>query len=725
MNQKGGCVNVCRMRFAFQARLLSSLCQLSTFMWMTMKRISVLSILILLAGFLSLNAQNWFEGGENPKTNLSTFRPLPDWPKGDRVRSADGQPGPDYWQQRADYNISARLDTAQHRIYGSERITYHNHSPNALAYIWVQLDQNVRSLEYSRSNQAQGALPTELSERARQFLGQPSFDGGFNIIQVKNVLADGSLADADYLINNTVMKINLPEPLQSGKSVAFEIEWWFNIPTSGRGARELVRDGWLYEVAQWYPRVSVYDDVNGWQTDQFLGRGEFYLNFGNYDVKITVPWNHIVDGTGLLQNPNETLTSTQQERLDKAYKSKEPVFIIKADEVMTKANRPKNEGTITWHFKAENVRDFAWVSSKTYVWDAAGYTNKKTGKTVALHSIYPRDAMPLWDKVSTKSTYQTMETYGRMAFEYPYPKAVNVHGPVFGMEYPMIAFCGVRPDEKGNYTERQEYSLISVTIHEVGHNWFPMIVASDERTWTWMDEGLNSFLQYNAEQDWDPNYPSRRGPAKNIVGYMKVENQVPIMTQSDLISTQFGNNGYSKPAAGLVLLREQIVGPERFDQAFREYSQNWAFKHPQPYDFFRSIESGAGEDLAFFWRGWFYTTHNMDQELSEVSVQKTEDLLGENDGRGSNYYRFTIKNNGGLLLPVHLGITYADGSKETLKLPVDIWRNNEKEFTKGLFTDKEINEVMLDPDEVLTDVNTENNKWAAKDIKKIEAKESR
>jgi hypothetical protein len=318
--------------------------------------------------------------------------------------------------------------------------------------------------------------------------------------------------------------------------------------------------------------------------------------------------------------------------------------------------------------------------------------------------------MPLWNKVSTRAIIQTLETYGRMAFEYPYPKAVNVHGPVFGMEYPMLAFCGARPLPGGHYSPALERALVSVTIHEVGHNWFPMIVASDERKWSWMDEGLNTFLQYYAEQDWQPGYPSSRGPAKNIVGYMRDADQVPMMIHSDLIHKDFGNNSYAKPAAGLVMLREHILSPEAFDDAFRGYAQNWSFKHPQPSDFFRSIEDGAGEDLSWFWRGWFYTTHVNDQAISNVSRQSSAAHSGTNTP-GKNYYRVTVANEGGIVMPVVLEVSYADGSSERMHLPVDIWRGNELTFTKGFFTNRKVSKIVLDPDEVFADVDRENNTW--------------
>ncbi|UCD23451.1 MAG: aminopeptidase, partial [Gemmatimonadota bacterium] len=368
------------------------------------RSVAVVAMAAMLPGLAA--AQYWLHD-DSSKTNRSIFRPL-DWPDPTAMRNAAGSPGPGYWQQKVDYEIEASLDTVNHVITGSEHITYHNNSPDRLRYLWVQLDQNVRSLEHSRSYQTRGALPEELSERARQFLGMAPFDGGYDIARVQ-VLVAGSLVDTRYIINNTVMRVDLLEPLESGGVVEFEIDWSYRIPDSGRGGKELVSDGWIYEMAQWFPRLSVYDDVNGWQTDQFLGRGEFYLEFGDYDVKLTVPADHIVDATGVLQNPEEVLTQTQRDRLAQAMTSEEPMFIVAAEEVMTPGTRPSQTGMLTWHYKAENVRDYAWVSSKTFVWDAAGYRYESDNRLVEAHSFYPRDAMPLWDSVSTKAIIQTLK----------------------------------------------------------------------------------------------------------------------------------------------------------------------------------------------------------------------------------------------------------------------------------------------------------------------------
>lgn len=686
---------------------------------------------VLFAFFLlapTASAQNWRNiDGDIKSKNHSMFRPIEDWPDPTPYRTASGAPGAAYWQQRADYVIETELDDVNHIVKGSERITYHNNSPDVLTFLWLQLDQNVRSREHSRTYQMQGALPSRISPQFRRFVGVEPFDGGFTMPRVQLVDNAGNLVDADHRIRNTIMRVDLLDPLNPGESVELEIDWSYPVPDNGRGAKEQVSDGWLYVIAQWFPRMSVYDDINGWQTEQFFGRGEFYLSFGDYDVKITVPWDHILDATGVLQNPEEVLTETQMRRLKDAYRSEEPTFIVGPDDVMTPESRPVNSGTLTWHFKAEDVRDFAWASSKTFVWDAAGYTYEGDEEPIAVHSLYPRDAMPLWDKVSTRATIVTLESYGEMSLKYPYPKAINVNGPVGGMEYPMVAFCGRRPNPDGTYSDGAERSLIGVTIHEVGHNWVPMIIASDERKWTWMDEGLNTFLQYYGEQYYankfkdrpdvwsqtsDGTFPSRRGPARNIVSYMLNPNQVPIMTESDIIQNNFGNNGYAKPATGLVMLREQILGEEVFDDAFREYSRRWAFRHPQPTDFFRSMEEAAGENLNWFWRGWFYTTYANDQALNSVTSQSVDSLLGNTDA-GEYYYRIEIENEGQLIMPVQIGITYDDGSEELIILPADIWRSNEITFTKGFFADKRVIEVELDPNEVYADVNRDNNKWTA------------
>jgi hypothetical protein len=554
-----------------------------------------------------------------------------------------------------------------------------------------------------------------MDPRFRRFL-MSDFEGGYTMARVQLVDAAGKRKDAQYRLNGTQMRVDLDTPLASGQAVKVAIDWSHEVPEggrNGRGQKEKLKDGWEYENAQWYPRAAVYDDVNGWQNNQFLGRGEFYLEFGNFDVSITVPHDHIVRATGVLQNPAEVLTATERERLTKAFASDTPVYIIKPEEIATPATRPAGTASLTWHFAAQNVRDFSWASSRGFAWDAMGFRYQKGGRLIELHSVYPREAMPLWNKISTKAIAQTMVTYGRMAFEYPYPQASNVHGTVGGMEYPMIAFCGARPRPDGTYDKSLEYSLASVTIHEVGHNWFPMIVASDERMWTWMDEGLNSFLEHYGSIDFDKDWPEMRlpGSAKSIANYMRVSPSVPIMAHSDLnVRNSFGPNGYTKPASGLVMLREHIAGKDAFDQAFRGYSQRWMFKHPQPADFFRSMEDGLGESLSWFWRGWFYTTYANDQAVTNVARDNAKDVFGD-ESKGTNYFRITVEQKGGIIMPVEMDVTFTDGTKERVKLPVDIWRQNERLFTYGMATSKDIAQVVVDPDEAFADINRSNNTW--------------
>ena len=663
----------------------------------------------------------WLNADTARKVNQSNFRAIEQWPTPNESRTANGGPGPGYWQQKVDYVIRAALDTVRHEVTGIERVTYHNNAPAELAYLWFQLDQNVERTD-ARAAFAARPLPKSLagvSPATLRALGIGADDAsslGMRITRVQVVGTAGTKRDAPFHVNGTSMRVELPAAIGTGHSAQLEIDWAYRVPENGRNtqrnARDKVRDGWLYEVAQWYPRAAVYDDVSGWTNDQFYGQGEFYQEFGDFDVAVTVPRDHIVRASGVLQNPAEVLTPVERSRLAQAMASDTPVFIVRPDEVAKPEMRPAGSGPVTWRFKAQNVRDFAWASSRTFIWDAMGFRYRPGGRLIELHSVYPRDAMPLWNTYSTKAIRQTMVTYGRMTIEYPYPVASNVHGSVGGMEYPMIAFCGARPRPDGTFDASLPFRLISVTIHEVGHNWFPMILASDERRWGWMDEGMNSFVQYYAEQDWSPAYPHRRGPAKNIVDYMRDPNQVSMMTESDLVFANYGNQGYSKPAATLVMLREQVLGPEAFDRAFHEYARKWAFRKPQPADFFRTIVNGAGEQLNWFWRGMFYTTYANDQAIGDVTTQDAAELTG-NTARGKYYHRVTVEQKGGLVMPVQIGVTYDDGSTQLVKLPADIWRNNEKSFTYGFFSDKALSQVVLDPNEVFADIRRENNSWKA------------
>ena len=546
-------------------------------------------------------------------------------PTPNTYRTASGAPGHQYWQQEVDYEINITLDDKTQRLKGSETLDYTNNSPDTLRYLWIQLDQNrmKRGADAKLTNTAPNKKITY--KGLRSITENDAFDGGYEITKV----ADSSNKPLKHVINGTMMRIDLPKPLKPGKTVELNIDWQYQLHEQkvlgGRSGWEYFKkdDNYLYELAQWFPRAAAYYDVMGWQNKQFLGRGEFTLEFGDYDVKITVPADHVVAATGVLQNPKQVLTKTQRQRLEQAETAKKPVLVITPEEALAN-EKSRSDKTKTWHFKAENVRDFAWASSRKFIWDAQGY--KEGGTDTMAMSFYPNEGNPLWGRYSTEAIIHTMEQYNKYTFDYPYPVSISVNGPVGGMEYPMITFNGPRPtlnEETGEktYSRRTKYGLIGVIIHEVGHNYFPMIVNSDERQWTWMDEGLNTFLQFVAEQAWEENYPSRRGHAAGMISYMKSSNQVPIMTNSESI-LQFGNNAYGKPAVALNILRESIMGRELFDFAFREYAQRWKFKRPTPADFFRTMEDASGIDLDWFWRGWFYTTDHVDIAIENVYLYR-------------------------------------------------------------------------------------------------------
>ena len=543
-------------------------------------------------------------------------------------RTASGYPGHGYWQNRADYTIDVKINDDKQSIDGFETITYTNNSPDKLNYLWVQLDQNVRAKDSDSYKISTGGMRSKLDftwikpgyvigdKEANEILNK--FDGGFNIEEV--VTIDGR--KLRYVINKTMMRVDLIKPMNPGSKMSISIRWNYNIQDrifmGGRPGYEFFRSdsNYLYTICQWFPRMAMYNDVYGWQNKQFLGRGEFTLDFGDYDVRITVPADHIVAATGELQNSMEVLTNAQIRRFKQARASDEPVIIITQSEA-EKNEKSRSKKFKTWRYKAKNVRDFAFTSSRKFIWDAMGV--KLGNRTIMAMSYYPKEANPLYERYSTKAVAHTVRVYSKYTFDYPYPVAISVEASN-GMEYPMICFNYGRPEKDGTYTERTKYGMISVIIHEVGHNYFPMIVNSDERQWTWMDEGLNSYLQFLTEQEWDREYPSRRGPPQNIVTYMKgnKNNLVPIMTNSESIY-QFGNNAYGKPATALNILRETIVGRELFDFAFKEYSKTWMFKHPTPSDFFRILENTSAVDLDWFWRGWFYGTDPVDISIDKVT----------------------------------------------------------------------------------------------------------
>ncbi|TFW28515.1 M1 family metallopeptidase [Massilia horti] len=550
------------------------------------------------------------------------------------VRTASGAPGHAYWQQRADYKLRATLDEANRSVTGAGTITYYNNSPDTLNYLWIQLDQNMFRADSDNRNIS--TIPSRDAWRtgadgkggmqfdaARFLFASRDFDGGFKIKSVKD--ADGR--PLKHVINKTMMRIDLPQPMKPGTRVSFSMEWSFNVPETKVLGRRMGFERFdkedrndLFEIAQWFPRMAAYYDVAGWQNKQYLGDGEFTLEFGDYDVELTVPSDHIVAATGVLQNPNDVLTAAQRDRLKQARTATKPVVIVTQAEAEA-AEKARANTTKTWRFKAANVRDFAWATSRKFIWDAQGF--KKGSTDVLAMSYYPKEGNPLWEKYSTQAIIHTIDSYNKYSFDYPYPVAISVNGPVGGMEYPMISFNGGRPtkDKKTGeltYSKATKYGLISVIIHEVGHNYFPMIVNSDERQWTWMDEGINSFMQFLAEQSWEENYPSKRGEARAIVDYMRSKNQVPIMTNSESV-LQRGNNAYGKPATALNVLRETVLGRELFDFAFREYAQRWKFKRPTPADFFRTMEDASGTDLDWFWRGWFYTTDAVDVSVDGIT----------------------------------------------------------------------------------------------------------
>ncbi|GAB4183816.1 MAG: M1 family metallopeptidase [Wenzhouxiangellaceae bacterium] len=555
------------------------------------------------------------------------------------VRTAQGAPGPRYWQQRADYQISVTLDDQRQRLQGSVTIDYHNRSPYALNYLWLQLDQNRYRPDSDDVLTARAPDFEEFPYRdMASLLARDQFAGGAEILRVAG--ADGE--DLTHTIVKTMLRIDLATPLATGERFRFSVDWAHNITDAiairTRGGYEYFpEDGnYIYEIAQWYPRMAAFTDIEGWQNKQFLGRGEFTLELGDYEVAITVPADHIVAATGELQNAADVLSAEQQQRLRDAASAAQPVFIVSPEEARANQQQGADEQR-TWQFKAENVRDFAFASSRKFIWDAWG--QDVGGRQVMAMSFYPNEAEPLWSRYSTQAIVHTIDVYSRYTFDYPYPVAISVNGPIGGMEYPMISFNKPRPygdgtywdlrqDPKDHTWERSKYGLISVIIHEVGHNYFPMIVNSDERQWTWMDEGLNTFLQFIAEQAWEEDYPSRRGEPKDIVEYMISEHKVPIMTNSESL-LQFGSNAYGKPATALNILRESILGRELFDFAFREYARRWRFKRPSPADFFRTMEDASGIDLDWFWRGWFYGTGHVDVAIESVTLYQLDSLNPE------------------------------------------------------------------------------------------------
>ena len=711
--------------------------------------------------------------GQGKFEQLGSALPTPN-----SYRTASGAPGHEYWQQRADYNIKVSLDDSNQSVTGSETITYFNNSPDVLTYLWLQLDQNRRAKDSDSYKVSTSTVGNEMTEvQAEAMLND--FDGGHKISSITDITGKA----LKYTIQKTMMRVELPAPLAKGQSFSFAIKWSYNIndrlKIGGRSGYEYFPkdDNYLYTIAQFFPRMCVYDDVSGWQNKQFLGAGEFTLTFGNYLVEITVPEDHLVAATGELQNMPQLLTKNQLAKYNKAKTETVQPIIIATEEEAREREKTKLKGTKTWKFKADNVRDFAFASSRKFIWDAMAVV--QNGKTIMAMSMYPKEGNPLWEKYSTKAVAHTLNTYSQYTFDYPYPVAWSINADKIGMEYPMICFNFGRCEEDGTYTERVKYGMISVIIHEVGHNYFPMIVNSDERQWTWMDEGLNSYLQFLSESLWQRDYPSRRGPAENIVSYMSGEQSglTPIMTNSENIK-QFGNNAYGKPATALNILRETILGRELFDYAFKEYSNRWKFKNPTPADFFRTIEDASSVDLDWFWKGWFYGTDPVDLSLEEVKVFKSnpsdpkallemkqaEMAEAENyvykeknkkeikqtyvekdttlldmynkqipnaaliekakqsstsvapsKAEQMNYYQMTFKNVGGLPMPIIMNFEYTDGTTEKVVIPAEIWRFDDKTVTKVFPREKEIKNVVLDPNYETADIDRTNNHYPKKE----------
>ena len=710
---------------------------------------------------------------------LGTMLPTPN-----AYRTASGAPGVDYWQQRADYKIDVTIDDENQMLYGEEIITYFNNSPDVLRYLWVQLDQNVRANDSNTplvtpstmSNSYSGKRLQSLTNSFTNAKGE-KYNGGYEISYVKDL----NNKNLNYSIVSTMMRIDLEKPMSTGDSYTFKIKWSYEIndrmKLGGRGGYEYFpKDGnFSYTIAQWFPRMAVYDDKEGWQNKQFLGRGEFALAFGDYELNITVPADFVVAATGSLQNPEEVLTKKELERYEKAKQTfDKPVIITTQEEAIKKENNPIKNKTKTWRYKAEMVRDVAFAASRKFIWDAMAV--KLDNYTPLAMSYYSKEGNPLWEKESTKAVAYTLKTYSKHTIEYPYPVAISVHAASIGMEYPMICFNFGRPNEDGTYSDATKWRMISVIIHEVGHFFIPMIINSDERQWTWMDEGLNTFVQSLTQKEFYKDMPLRRGTAESIVDYMRSPKDMlrPIMTNSEQIaSREFGANAYGKPASALSVLRETIMGPELFDYAFKEYSRRWAFKHPDPADFFRTMEDASAIDLDWFWRGWFYSTDNVDVSVEGVEWFKMKNVdkpfenkakvenkeikgkknqsddpkyampfepsefyfssTNKNEYRefmnqvdddkikmqnsNKNFYEVTFENKGGLVTPLIIEWTYEDGSIEIEKLPAEIWRLNETVVSKVFVKDKIVKNIKLDPNKETADVNMDDNNFPRLELK--------
>jgi hypothetical protein len=693
-------------------------------------------------------------------------------------RTASGAPGPAYYQQQADYKIDIELDDKKAKLSGSETITYYNNSPDNLEYLWIQLDQNQASNDsdspLAESEKIDQTFPA--STFANKFL-QKGLDRGFNIEYVKDAKGNAM----SYSVNHTMMRINLASPMKPNSTISFSIKWWYNIndyqKDGGRSGYEFFeKEGnRLYVIAQFYPRMAVYNDVEGWQNMQFWGSGEFALPFGDFDVNITVPADHVMEATGELMNRTEVFTPAQVKRYELAQKSFDKPVVIVTQAEAEASEKGFSDKKKTWKFSAKNVRDFGIATSRKFIYDAMAV--QLSDKVVMAASVYPKEANPLWGETSTITVAHTLKSYSSHTFDYPYPKAVSVSAEDQGMEYPMICWNFGRPDANGVTSEQVKNGMMGVVIHEVGHNFFPMIVNSDERQWTWMDEGLNSFMEFMAEQELGTDFPSRRGPAKNIVPYMSGDQKFlePIMSNSESI-IQFGNNAYGKPATGLNILRETIMGRELFDYAFKVYANRWKFKHPTPEDFFRTMEDASAVDLDWFFRGWFYSTDFVDIGIKDVKqyyvsqtptaalknakvrkgrfgvdegpfvylIEESNSELKSNEKKPLKiedvkllkdyvsslsvqekgtlkapkyFYEVEFNKPGGMIMPILVEITYEDGTVDNFKYPAQIWRKSNDSAKKVYATEKAIKKIQIDPKLETADIDVTNNSWPKKELK--------
>jgi hypothetical protein len=733
-----------------------------------------ISIFILFLNSFLLQAQT-----PQGHVNNNKFKQLYDqFADPNKYHNASGAPGVEYFQQKVDYVMDIELDDEKSKLYGQETITYTNNSPDPLPYLWIQLDQNIREKDAPalEKNPASNLATIDPNAFVQSYV-KDSFDGGFNIDWVQ----DENGKALPFKVNQTMMRVDLPKVIGPGESYVFKIKWWYNINNhvvnrARSGYEFFEEDGnKAYVIAQFFPRLCVYNDVEGWQNYQFWGNGEFALEFGDYDVNITVPSDHIMEATGSLQNPKEVLTKKEYNRFLASETSFDsPLLIVTEEEAKAKEGSFSKKKS-TWKYSAKNVRDFGFATSRKFIWErqAVQLENQK----VMAVSLYPKEGNPLWEEYSTKAVVQSLKTYSKFTFDYPYPKAVSVHAKRQGMEYPMICWNYGRPDKDGKYSERLKFRMISVIIHEVGHNFFPMIVNSDERQWGWMDEGLDTFVQYLTEQEFGitypdalkglSKYPSRRGEPQKIVSYMAGDQDFisPIMSNPENVY-QLGPNAYAKPATALNILRETVMGREAFDHAFKTYAQRWMFKHPTPEDFFRTMEDASAIDLDWFWRGWFYTTDVVDigvkkvkryyysdtpdqkakkesnsQDVSNLLYKIDEDselfdpnVLGKNPINDSKalqqnmqeegletakiptyFYEIEFEKPGGLVMPLIVEYAYADGSKERITYPVQLWRKNDASVKKIITSDKELVGVTVDPDQETADVNPDNNSWPKKE----------